>query len=157
MADQIYRYSGPPGTPPPYGDPFVVKDGWADWLKRAWIAALAANGYGGQVKSWIPTYESGKVTWPGNDGAVHSLPVERFFLVTQDTAEQLAARFGVNGKSLTILPIPFFDSVERYLQWPNGKFLAANQLAQFYTNNPEDQYPGLALHLSQLLIQQVWP
>ena len=55
MSDTIYVYQGPPGSSPPYANPFTVLGLWADWVREAWIAALTANGYTTQAAAWAPT------------------------------------------------------------------------------------------------------
>lgn len=156
MSDQIFRYAGTSAAP--YGDPFVVRDEWLPRLKEMWISALILSNYGPQLAPWIPTFESGQVSWPGNDGSIQTLPMNKFFLVTRETAEKLAEIFSIEkGHPLVIVEQPFFNAIQRFLKFPNGRTVACNQLAQYYYNNPEDKFPGLALHLSLMLISQVWP
>jgi len=163
MPDQVFRYAGPAGSVAPYGDPFTVKESWPAWQKQVWINALAESGYGPQQSSWTPTYESGSVSWPGNDGVMQSAALDEYECPTKATADHLAALYGVNGQPLHVLEFPFVgagpvasSAVTRLLQWPNFATLPVKQLAMYYTLNPEDKFPHVADNLCKLLIAQVW-
>ena len=162
MEDTIYVYSGPPGTSPPYANPFTVSGTWADWLRDAWIKALTSNGYATQAAPWTPTYEPATVSWPGNDGNVNTIPLDRFQVPTKETAEELARRYAVRGKPLVILDIPFIGpgwafskAIFRHLQWPNNATMPVSTLATFYSQNPENQSHA-ADGLCRALIARIW-
>lgn len=165
MPDQVFRYAGPAGSVALYGDPFTIPDSWTqptaadpDWVKKVWIAQLLATGYELQSAPFLPTYESGVISWPGNDGKVQTAAINRAEFPTQETADKLAEMY----KGVT-LNVPFFGLGPvgigvpmRLIQFPNGATVPAYQLANYYTNNPEDKFPGDADHLCRLLIARVY-
>lgn len=160
MSDQILKYGGDGAAP--YGDPFVVRDSWPGWLKDTWINTLASSGYAPQKAPWVPKYDVNSISWPTNDGAMKTIEMEPWEFPTMETAMELAARYAINGKPLTVLEIPFVGgpvsslAVQRLLLFPNGNTLPAYQLANYYTFNPEDKN-NAADHLCRLLIARVWP
>ncbi len=161
MPDITYKFTGKGQAP--YGDPFVVKDSWAQWLQDVWATALTGNGYSVQLPPWVPTYEEGIVSWPGNDGTMQSTALNPLEFPTQETCQILANRYAVSNKSLVIVSVPFLGggpimshAIQRLLMWPNGATLPAFQLANYFTNNPEDKSTA-ADTLCKLLILQVYP
>ncbi len=153
--DVTYKYAGPAGSVALYGDPFVVKDAWQDWVKDVWVKQLVATGYEVQRPPFVPTYESGTVTWPGNDGKLQSAPLNELHFPTRETCDVLAGKYGA-----IVVEVPFFGlgpvasaAVQRLLLFPGGT-LPAYQLANYYTNNPEDK-SSAADSLCKLLIQRV--
>lgn len=159
--DVTYKYTGTAAAP--YGTPFVVHDSWAEWLQKVWADALIANGYAVQQPPWVPTYESNFVSWPGTDGTMQTAALNPLHFPTLETANLLALKYAVEGKQLTVIEVPFLGlgpvmsrAIARLLQWPNGATLPAYQLANYFTNNPEDKSDA-ADALSRLYIAKVWP
>lgn len=159
--DVTYKYTGT--SNPLYGPTYTVPDIWVDWLKQWWDTVLLANGYVTQGAPWVPQYESGVVAWPGNNGTMQTAELNPLQFPTQDTALHLAQRYAVDGKALHVIEVPFLGlgpihstAMQRLLQWPNLATLPAYQLANYFTNNPEDKSDA-ADALCRLYIAKVWP
>ena len=160
MPDVTFKYAGPPGTAAPYGDPFTVRDIWAPWLKDIWTKTLESNGYKPEGAPFTPTYESGTVSWPGNDGTVQTIALNPLEFPTMITCQTLALMYAVNSKPLTVVETPFIglgpvvtSLMLRLLVFPNGKNLPAYQMANWYTNNPPEDADALCKEY----IARVWP
>ncbi len=164
MSDVTYKFTGQGA--PPYGDPVIVPDSWVQWLKDFWTKFLPAEGYVEQTAPWVPTYESGVVMWPGNDGTMQQTDLNPLQFPTKATCLELAHRYAVEGKDLIVIELPFLGlgpvvskAVRRILGHPVNPSLPtlpAYQLANYFTNNPEDK-SSAADTLSKLLIAQIWP
>lgn len=161
MADIIFRYAGQGAAP--YGDPYTVLGSWPEWVQERWISALKGSGYTSPEPAWVPTFESGSVSWPENNGQMQTVALDPYELPTRATVDHLAALYGPGGKSLHVIETPFVgagpvasNATTRLLQWPNLATLPANQLAKYYAQNPEDRFPHVADNLCKLLIARIW-
>ncbi len=156
MTDLVFRYGGTGAAP--YGDPFTVKANWGPWLQQRWIDALSETGYAPQKGPFLPTYEAHTVQWPGNDGTMQSAPIDQFTTPTEATANTLATMYAAKVISVPFLglgPITSTATV-RLLLFPNGATIPAGGLARLFTQNPEDQFPGVADKLARAEIAKVW-
>ncbi len=164
MPDITYKFTGQGSAP--YGDPVIVSDSYPQWLKDWWATLLPTEGYVVQGPPWMPTYESGVVMWPGNDGTMRQTDLNPLEFPSKATCLELAHRYAVDGKDLILIEQPFLGlgpvvtkAVRRVLGHPVNPSLPtlpAYQLADYFTNNPEDK-SGAADALCKLLIARIWP
>lgn len=161
MSDLIFRYYGPAGSPAPYGDPVVVPSA----MLQYWIAALTAYSYGPEKVPFLPTYEPHTISWPNNSGGLDTAPLDQYEVPTLETASKLAQMYAVKGVPLHLVQVDFVgagpvksEAKTRLLQWPGPDYpmLPVKQLALYYTNNPEDKFPGVADKMCRDLIARVW-
>ncbi len=105
---------------------------------------------------FIPSYESHSIR--SENGVI--APIAKQYTLSAASAEFLRKRYNPNG---VVINVPFggaggpnsTDALERVLRWPNGALMNAGFLAQMYSNNPEDQFPGLADKLCKGMIAAI--
>lgn len=156
MTDQTLVYNG--SGPAPYGSPFTISGSWPELSRKAWLNALLMYGYTPQKVPFSPSYEAYNLSYVDNEGHVVNFPLDPYDFPTRTTAEALQIKFG----ALNIVEVPFFTgggpvssaAIIRILVWSNGKYVNAGQLAEYYTRNPEDRFPGVADHLCQVVIDR---
>jgi len=82
----------------------------------------------------------------------------RLYWASQSTAQELADRFGAVVVSkpaffeYTWARLTFEPATQFYLEFPNGKFYNAGELAGYFQRNPEDKFPGLAEKMARQIL-----
>lgn len=95
----------------------------------------------------VPQFVTAFVTLQGSTPQA----ANKLYWASGTTAQELAARFG----AVAVQKPAFFDmglwtnvvfspETQWYLEFPNGKFANAGELAGYFLRNPETQFPGLA-------------
>ncbi len=101
------------------------------------------------AKGLVPTFEQQYIYVTNNTGGYDTIPLNRYYFATQETAEALRQRYAPSG---SIVFIPFGGSGgpniasanERHIRWGNGVTINAGLLGSFFDLNPEDKFPTVA-------------
>jgi hypothetical protein len=108
-------------------------------------ASAASTGDATQ-NPFVPTFQTDAQVINSFNGQVTDL--NPMYFATSQTAQYLADKFG-NGQVREEAPYgsgnPYYSSASQYyIQTPNGQWLNAGLLADYYQRMPEAQWPGLA-------------
>ncbi len=149
MANLVFKYHGPQGSAPPYGDPVNVSTAWGAGIVKMWVDALSASGYGPQVAPWVPTFEQNNAeqVFDAGTGKSSTIALNDRYFATAETATELMKRYGALGVALVSFTGAggnvTSSAKERWLIFP-GYAINAGPLAGYFIDNPEDTAPGVA-------------
>lgn len=143
----VFKYHGPAGSAPPYGDPVVVDSSWGPNIVKMWVDVLSPSGYGPLTPPWVPTFEQhdAEQVIDGGTGKATTIELNERYFATAETAAELAKRY----KAAGVASVPFLgaggnvtsSARERWLVFPTYA-INAGPLAGHFIDNPEDTAPG---------------
>jgi hypothetical protein len=143
-----------------YGNPYIVKGSWPDDIRQMWVDAMALDGIKAASAGIVPVYELGNTITspdPSNPGQQVTQKLNAKKFASETTAQELLERFDAD--YIAVVPyggadniVNFSDAKERWLVWATkfGKPTAINAgtIAQYFTNNPELEFPNVAENLA---------